>query len=324
MKRKIIVENTKYSLLLYFLLKKNWEKDIFILNDTFDDEFLTLFKRKVKNIFIFKQNSIKKNIFKYYLEILKIYIFLINIYFQGEVEIYGNDNLVYSRFKSKGYILLEDGNINYQIHKTSKKMSDYFKEMIKLKNPFYKPYGYSKKIKKIYLTGLAAIPKEIENKVEIINLKKLWELKTKKEQQEILEVFGFNREILEKVKEKNIILFTQPLSEDGIFSEQEKINLYSKIISKYPSEKLVLKSHPREKTSYTKKFKEILVLEQSFPAEIFELLGINFDRAITLFSTAVFGVKSKHIDFYGTEVDYKILEKFGNHDFIMERNVFLD
>ena len=193
---------------------------------------------------------------------------------------------------------------------------------MKLKNPFYSPYGYSKKIKKIYLTGLAQIPEEIKNKVEIIDLKKLWKLKTREEQQEILEIFGFNNNLIKELKEKNIILFTQPLSEDGILNEQEKIELYSKIILKYPKEKLIIKTHPREKTNYSKIFNEIYILEQNFPAEIFKLLEISFKKGVTLFSTAVLTNNCKEIDFYGTEVHPKLLKKFGSMEHIMKRNKF--
>lgn len=81
--------------------------------------------------------------------------------------------------------------------------------------------------------------------------------------------------------------------------------------------------HPREKTNYKDIFKEILVLEQSFPAEIFELLEIKFDKGITIFSTAVLSTKSKEIDFYGTEAHHKLLERFGSMEHIIKRNKFL-
>ena len=64
-------------------------------------------------------------------------------------------------------------------------------KLIKLENPFYKSYGYSKNIKKIYLTGIAPIPEDIKSKVEIINLKKLWDLKTLEEKEEEMKKLEF-------------------------------------------------------------------------------------------------------------------------------------
>ena len=53
-------------------------------------------------------------------------------------------------------------------------------------------------------------------------------------------------------------------------------------------------------------------------------MGIKLERVVTLFSTAVFGFgKDVAIDFYGTEVDDKLFERFGSCDSIMIRNVEL-
>lgn len=58
--KRIIIENTEYSILLYCLLKKKWQEDTFILSDLFRESFLKTLKEKVKEIFIFEPTSIKK------------------------------------------------------------------------------------------------------------------------------------------------------------------------------------------------------------------------------------------------------------------------
>lgn len=217
----------------------------------------------------------------------------------------------------KDYILYEEGIVNYNFQGVwwSKLLE---KMKIKIKN-----YGRNGNAQKIYLTGLASVPKEISSKVEIINLKELWNKKSILEQNKILEIFSFDLNTKEKIKDKNIILFTQPLSEDLIITEDEKIKIYSKIIEKYPKNKLIIKTHPREKTDYKNLFKECLVLNNPFPFEILNLLDIKFDKVITLFSTAALGLgKEIEVDFYGTEVHPKILERFGSCENIMKRNCF--
>lgn len=308
MKKVVLVSNLRMLLIFLLLNSDDLDNICFIFDSSFSSD-----KKLKKNLLLKEKKRFKRiaNIFFDYFKLKKLNL-------SKNVKVYGADHIRGANFFLKRYefYLIEDGMMNYakQTYKRT------IKNLL-----FSKPeLGRDKNVKKIYLTGLAQIPEEIKDKVEIVDLKKLWKLKTKEEQEEILEVFGFNREILEKIKEKNTILFTQPLSEDGILNEQEKIELYSKIILKYPKEKLIIKTHPREKTNYIEFFKEILILDKSFPAEIFELLDIDFDRTITLFSTAAFGVKAKYIDFYGAEVNLKILEKVGNHDFIMKRNVFLD
>ena len=308
MKKVVLVSNLRMLLIFLLLNSDDLDNICFIFDSSFSSD-----KKLKKNLLLKEKKRFKRiaNIFFDYFKLKKLNL-------SKNVKVYGADHIRGANFFLKRYefYLIEDGMMNYakQTYKRT------IKNLL-----FSKPkLGRDKNVKKIYLTGLAQIPEEIKDKVEIVDLKKLWKLKTKEEQEEILEVFGFNREILEKIKEKNTILFTQSLSEDGILNEQEKIELYSKIILKYPKEKLIIKTHPREKTNYIEFFKEILILDKSFPAEIFELLDIDFDRTITLFSTAAFGVKAKYIDFYGAEVNLKILEKVGNHDFIMKRNVFLD
>ena len=68
---------------------------------------------------------------------------------------------------------------------------------IKIKN-----YGRNGNAQKIYLTGLASVPKEISSKVEIINLKELWNKKSILEQNKILEIFSFDLNTKEKIKDK--------------------------------------------------------------------------------------------------------------------------
>lgn len=311
-----IVSNLRMLLIFLLLTSNKIENIFFIFDNSVKNNSIEI---KIKNkIFMKKNKDLIKIIFS---KIENLYIFTKikkNIKFNSKIKVYGADHINGADFflKRNSFYLIEDGNVNYSTKISTRSLKNIIFSIPK--------YGKYKNVKKIYLTGLAPIPKEIENKVEIINLQELWNKKTLDEQIEILEIFDFNEKIIQDIKKREIIIFTQPLSEDGIVSKQEKIELYSKIILKYPKEKIVLKLHPRETTNYKEIFKGILVLEQSFPAEIFELLNIEFERAVTLFSTAAFGIKVKYIDFYGTEVNSKLFEKMGNHDFVMKRNAFLD
>lgn len=65
-------------------------------------------------------------------------------------------------------------------------------------------------------------------------------------------------------------------------------------------------------------------MDQSFPAELFNLLDIKFKKAITIFSTAALSDKEIEIDFYGTEIHPKLMERFGSMENVMKRNAYLD
>ncbi|MGL5122742.1 MAG: glycosyltransferase family 52 [Fusobacteriaceae bacterium] len=315
--RKNLIVGTNYSLLIGLLILD--KKDIFFI-------FCNKISEKISNKipsekkYISKIYLNKKNIFGYYFEYFKTFKFFQKIKLE---ENYITDYLLEFIFLRGKSIVIEDGVANYTskgilVHKNK------LKQLLKL--DFRKEiFGYSKNIKKIYLTGLAPIPKEIAHKVEIINLKELWNKKSSEEQDEILDIFSFDLDIKDKIKNRDIILFTQPLSEDGVITEREKIDIYSKIIKKYPQERLIIKTHPREKTNYKELFKENLVLDNPFPFEILSLLDIKFARAVTLFSTAALGLgENVDVDFYGTEINEKIFLRFGSCDNIMKRNSYLE
>ena len=291
MERVAFIENN-YTLLIYLLIEIESKKDIIL----------------------YKGNSIDTS------SKVKLWVFILKIIFKYDT-VYGVDHTFIGSklLRAKNFILIEDGLMNYQEKKQSK-LKGYLKKIL-LKKPIL---GRAKNVKKIYLTGLAPIPKEIAHKVEIINLKELWDKKTLEEQNEILDIFSFDLNIKEKIKGRDIILFTQPLSEDNVITEEEKLKIYSEIIKKYPKKRLVIKTHPREKTNYKDIFKEYLILDNPFPFEILNLLDVKFNKAITLFSTAALGLgEGVEVDFYGTEVHDKILERFGSCDNIMKRNCFL-
>ncbi|WP_130890930.1 glycosyltransferase family 52 [Fusobacterium ulcerans] len=276
--------------------------------------FLLINIKNKKDIKIYRETDIDKS------SKLKIWLFILKIIFKYNT-VYGQDHTAIGNklLLAKNFILLEDGLMNYKEKKDSK--LKYYIKRIFLKKAIL---GQASNVKKIYLTGLAPIPEEIAHKVEIINLKELWNKKTLEEQNEILDIFSFDLNIKEKIKRRNMILFTQPLSEDGIITEKEKIELYSKIIRKYDNEKLVIKKHPREKTDYKEIFNNILVIEESFPAEIFDFLDIKFEKIITIFSTAALNLSQDiNIDFYGTEVEDKLLRYFGSFENVMKRNSYL-
>lgn len=319
---RIILENTVYSLFLYILIDKDWKKRTYIL-DKKVLENLSLKNIKRKNFK--KKYNIRDNLLLFYLQ--KIEFLFLKFYWvkNKNITLYGDINMLNELKIKKNFFVIEDGIASYRNKKNIQKYFYIFKKIIKLENVFNKLEPTSPLVKKIYLTGLSTIPKEIENKVEIINIKKLWALKSKNEKKEILEFFNFKEEVISKIRDKKEILFTQPLSEDRIMTENEKINLYTKIIKKYNQETLIIKTHPREKTNYRKIFPYILILDDIFPSEFFTLFNINFDRAITLFSTAVLNLKNvKEIDFYGTEVHEELLKTFGSLNNIYLRNSFLE
>lgn len=319
--KNIFIGSTGYSLLLYILLKENWRNSL-IITDLTDHNLIKNLKKQVKDIYIYKQVKIKKNMFKFYLEKFKLiyYLILKKYYFNKNIEIYGVDNKNYSVLKRRGYYIIEDGLNDYL--KKNLTFFQIMKQLILLNNPFQYSFGYSFHVKKAYFSQKERLNIHLDSKVKIVNLEKLWDKKEKEEREEILKLFNFKK--LKTLETKKNILLTQPLSEDGFISENEKIEIYKKIIRKYEKNSIVIKSHPREKTKYKNYFSDCHILEGNYPLELLTLEGVVFRRVITIFSTAAFNFgKNTEINFYGTRVHPKLLEKWGDSDLIMKANAFL-
>lgn len=330
--RKLIIINTYYSLFLYILIDPLWKDNFYAFDEgNFDRKQLNYFDKQKINYITFTplkyDKNIKKNI-NNYLRYIKSIIKIGNYILKKNIKIInGSDNIfpLILNFNLKFEYIIEDGMLNYQLPKSRTSMKKRIIDFLLLRPINYRPYGYSENIKKIYLTGSAPIPKEIRDKVEIISIAKLWRKKTKIEKEEILNIFGFDKNSIEKIKNKKSILFTQPLSEDNFITEKEKIRLYEKIISNYSLKELIIKKHPREKTDYKKYFYKIEIIEQNFPAELLNLLDIKFEKIITIFSTAALNFsKDSKIDFYGTKIHPNLLKLWGDSEKIMKANKFIN
>ena len=329
---------------LIFLLLSNLKKDrIFIIGD-YDNFIKKTSINILKNytnitMIVLDSKKLRKNLISrilYIKFVRKKLSYLIKEIESKRAFLYGVTEFILAKeiFFKENFVEIEDGMANYTFKKLEKLKRNFFKEyIVRLIRSFFRVkvrkgrLGYAENTIKVYLTEnlCKEIPNGLEEKAEIINLKELWNKKSEEEKRIILNIFNFNEEILKKVNENTIVLFTQPLSEDKRISEEEKIDLYSKILKKYENESIIIKPHPREKTDYSKYFPSYYVMKEKYPVEILELVGINIKKAVTIFSSAVFGLgKDIAIDFYGTEIHSKLFEIFGTQDKVMKRNAFLD
>lgn len=222
------------------------------------------------------------------------------------VAVFGADHITGAKFFLKRYkfILIEDGMVNYND-------KAYIRSF--LNKVFSIPvYGVYSNVKKIYLTKSENISDLIQNKVEIINPVEKWKMKNYEQRNNILNILNIDFKSILLLKDRRYILYTQPLSEDGILTEKEKINLYENILGNYDLTQMVIKPHPRESTDYQKYFRDCHIFYDNIPSEIIPLLDIKFEKVITLFSTAVLQHHKENIVFYGTKIHPKIYSHFGN------------
>ncbi len=313
----IVIENTLYSLLLYWLIKEV-NNTTYILEASKIDKTIIDKLKENNNVYLFYDFYEKPKIYRFFsvhiFQKLKLYFFIknkLNINYL----IYGNDDLIpFDIFRKFNYHIIEDGLKNYIFNDENIKtgtLINYFKKIIRRLGES-KSFGRSNKCKKIYLTGIAPIPKAIVDKVEIINLKQLWKKKSKEEQKEILRIFNITDEIIKSFKNKKVILLTQPISEIGLVSEEEKVEIYKKCLTKHDEKDVIIKMHPRETTNYKKYFPNIMILNTPFPFELITLLDIKINKVITLFSSVALTLgKDIEVEWLGANVHPKLYKYYG-------------
>lgn len=302
--KKIAYLGGMRSVILYLLINIKFLDDTIFL---FENDYNLILDNKY-----ILSNKGNKNLMK-----KKNYAYLNYITSDEKKEFWIQDHLNYSPYfltKFKDINLLEDGLDNYDSKLIKRKIRFSFKNKI-LGGTFVldkSRYGISRSISKIYLSGIKTIPKEIESKVEVLKLKKLWEKTNKEEKIKILKIFSITEEELEKLKKRKVVLITQTISEDTDITEKEKIDIYKKIIKNYNENEIIIKPHPREITDYKKYFNNIEVLRKDIPMELISFLINNLEEVITLFSTSAFEFKNiTKVKFLGTIFDERLIKNYG-------------
>lgn len=282
---------TTYTLLQYYLLEPYKAEDtLFFIQEDFPKEVADRLP-VVKNTGPFFRYS---NYF--FSPIIRFYSFLNHktpVYLGGELSL---TSLFLECFDVCFY--LEDGVGSYELVCNKERSVIQKREAGSgwlgrwLLGDLYPILGQAENVQTVYLTGILPIPETIAHKVELIDLKLLWQQKNLQQKENILQVFlpeGFDKDTLVGCE---TLLLTQPLSEDsgGRLSELEKIDIYRKLLSGYDESKVLIKIHPREKTDYSCYFPQAKILQTPCPMELLMLLGLQVKRAVSVNSTAIFNL----------------------------------
>lgn len=290
----ICCADSAYGLLLYFLITgKNAAETFFFFSDKVPQKYRT----QLVNSKFMKVPKSDCKLLHYFCQIF--YAIILPFFYKKhhfeKLPAYGFDFMEWTNpilLLSKEFYLLEDGYGSYTmppIEAERFRKSVWRRFLVKHFSFFNLPFGLSSRVKEVFLTGLLSIPEEIGHKVRLVDLKTLWINHTELFRRSIIDFFccGFK---IEKYQDRSILLLTQCWSEANIMSEIEKIDLYSRIIKRYGVENIVLKTHPRETTDYKKVFPELEIITEPIPYQLLDLMGMRFNTAISVNSTAIFSM----------------------------------
>lgn len=305
MKRNVFVFDSSYTLLVYCILFPNEINDtIYIHSNNAGLSNLNFNGRT--HYTIKKGNTFLTKILSYIYFRIKIIFdprLAKLVFYPNKYNFLGQDHLFFSGPFIHDFTLLEDGLANYNI---IDRKGIY---RILLGN---NSFGRSKAVSRVLLSGMSdEIHESIINKVQYFELIESWINLSKPQKKDINDIFLY--ESNEQLDAETIIL-TQPLSEYGFISEENKIDIYSDIIKKYSSQKLIIRKHPREVTDYCKYFPELIVNESKIPIELLMLNSPKIKKAITVFSSSIFNLPCQEKIFLGTTFNPLLLSKFGRID----------
>ena len=284
-----------YTVLQYLLLDSSGGNDtLFFIHSKFPEEVSS----RMKNVVYVKKASAKKHL----VSLLKIHYYA---FMNRNIPVFLAGDLVYtdlflSLFDNLFY--LEDGLGSYELVDKEAKLALYRQE-----SPLYKrksalrrfisgdihpKLGLASNVRKIYFTGILPLPAILAGKSEIINLKQLWLRKNLLQQQEIIRLFVPVDFDFRQMNDNEVLLLTQPFSEQsgGHFSEDEKIEVYRKLLEGIDESKVIIKPHPEETTNYRYYFPNIFVLDICCPFELLLFIGFKVRNAISVSSTAIFNL----------------------------------
>lgn len=181
---------------------------------------------------------------------------------------------------------------------------------------YFRLYGFNRQCKKIIVEEMDHADYVDQKLMVVENFRESWSKASESKREMILDIFGLSKELRKCVQGRNVVLFTQQLSTDGIISEAEQIRIYRDALVGYDLSKVVIKPHPRDKVDYSKYFPDCSILNSPAPMQ---LIGLQewwngFDTAVTMFSSAVTSVPNAKIVWLGTEIHPQIFRRFGHQD----------
>ncbi len=281
--RRVAVLGTTYSLFYYLLLtgEEGLRHTYFVLTDGIPSPL----RDKLPHQFVHNHYGVSKPIEALYrlADYLRLRLAHRLHHLQG-LPIYGHDHLpasyYYTHCRREPFYVVEDGTHNYipdRIHLTRALVPLY--RLVPL-GPVAQPYGRNARVSKVYLTGLAPIPEELQQKAEVRDLLTLWQEAPAAYRQQLIHLFQIPE--LPADAGPYHLLITQPLSEDHYCTEAEKLDGYRQAVCALPPESLLIKPHPREHTDYRLHFPQATVLGGLFPVEV--LLILYADRVADVYS----------------------------------------
>ncbi|OBT24229.1 polysialyltransferase family glycosyltransferase [Vibrio splendidus] len=296
MHKRLVVDNTYHSLLLYILSYKNWkDAEFIIIRGRVSEKFIERLSQYV-NVEVMDNWPViwLKNPIKSFLNRRNLLKKLDSV-----TEVVGNIyelKLELAKYPKMSPVHVDDGRM------TLEQLNGSFHQKIKYK--FLRDNFFIRHLCKInyhncnFFNNLllpssykGKFPRDapITGSVNYVDLKRELFILDEKSKKEIEDIFSFDSSHLTN-KIENLLLL-QPLSKEGfVKNDNEEIEIYRKIIAEQfgeQSKKVFIKPHPRKSINYSDYFPNCTILSGDFPYELFLAYEIELGKVVTISSSGV-------------------------------------
>ena len=149
------------------------------------------------------------------------------------------------------------------------------------------------KLDSLYVQRPERFPNIMQKRMKVLDLKNGIIMLSNERKHNLMDIFMKKEDKNELYVLKNMdgIIFTQPISEDGFVTEDEKIHIYANLTNFYSQYgRIALKIHPRDTSNYD--IENINIIRGTYPSELLSILGIHFKFAIGLCTSAIESVEA--------------------------------
>lgn len=315
------IVDTPYSLFLYLLMceDRDRERTIFFVGDGIADEYLVRLPKVIRFSSNYDDYATQWQLLKIKLRALYYRLRYIN-----HTELFAQDHLVFSSqlIGQKKYTMVEDAPGSYttclgsavkEVLPIPKRLRPRMRRLLLWGATYGQFFGRNEYCEDRWVSEDNDIKSPIlcGRRYTLLNLHELWESASSEKRKYILSAFGIEEDILQSLQHCKTIIFTEAFAEDGL-NLNEAASIFEPFVKKYQPEGVMIKPHPRDKMDWAQVFPETIILKTKVPMQILSIMGADFERAITVCSTAISSMKADtEIIWVSTAVHPKWATKYG-------------
>lgn len=193
-------------------------------------------------------------------------------------------------------------------------IKDYIKNFLAFSGTIFNhEYGYNNQCVNRWVVSANDAQLLAHNNIRhtYVDMEKLWKHASIAQREFIADIFELSPDIVNKGKNADVIILTQPLREDCGLTDEEYLEIYSSEITN--NSNVVIKPHPRDNFDFENYFPNVPIIRTDAPMQLLNYMGIKPKVAVTVCSTSISAMPSDvNKIMLGTKINKKIYDIYGD------------